>query len=78
MYVCMVMYVYRRSMVNGAGLFFSLIDLLRVSSLETSQVGFDGWRFDFVKGYGAEFVGDAAELGLDFLIFDEIPWGKLA
>ncbi|CAE7520500.1 AMY1.4 [Symbiodinium microadriaticum] len=21
------------------------------------QVGFDGWRFDFVKGYGAEFVG---------------------
>ncbi|CAE7255392.1 AMY1.4 [Symbiodinium natans] len=21
------------------------------------QVGFDGWRFDFAKGYGAEFVG---------------------
>jgi len=21
------------------------------------QVGFDGWRFDFVKGYGPEFVG---------------------
>lgn len=26
------------------------------------QVGFDGWRFDFVKGYGAEFVGLSTSL----------------
>lgn len=26
------------------------------------QVGFDGWRFDFVKGYGPEFVGDLVHI----------------
>ena len=25
------------------------------------DVGFDAWRFDFVKGYGAEFVGKYCE-----------------
>ena len=25
------------------------------------EVGFDAWRFDFVKGYGAEFVGKYCE-----------------
>ena len=27
------------------------------------EVGFDGWRFDFVKGYGPEFVGACLCLG---------------
>mmetsp|Transcript_36477 Transcript_36477/g.77584 ORF Transcript_36477/g.77584 Transcript_36477/m.77584 type:complete len:786 (+) Transcript_36477:78-2435(+) len=41
------------------------------------QVGFDGWRFDFVKGYAAEFVGLYCEKSRPAWAVGEL-WGDMA
>jgi len=41
------------------------------------QVGFDGWRFDFVKGYAAEFVGLYCEKSEPAWAVGEL-WGDMA